>query len=70
MKEVVEQALQTGQWVTRLDDAQLAWSRARTTQYLDTLMSAGHSDPDRLAEFACAYLREMHEGHDPRFTGC
>ncbi len=70
MREVVEQALQTSEWATRLDDAQLARSRQKITQYIDTLVSAGHNDPDRLAEYACAYLRQMHEAHDPRFTGC
>jgi hypothetical protein len=39
-------------------------------QYIDTLISAGHNDPLQLTEYARAYLKEMHEGRDPRFTGC
>jgi hypothetical protein len=33
-------------------------------------MSAGQRDPYRLTEYAYAYLKELHEGPDPRFTGC
>ncbi|MGA7807163.1 hypothetical protein [Bradyrhizobium sp.] len=56
--------------IDRLDAAQLAHSRARIEQYLDKLMSAGQDDPIQLTEYARAYLKELHEGPDPRFTGC
>ena len=53
-----------------MDSAELARSRDRITSYLDKLMSAGQADPNQLTEYARAYLKEMYEGPDPRFTGC
>lgn len=70
MKEIIDQALGTYELAARMDAAQVAQSRERMAQYIDTLISAGHNDPLQLAEYARAYLKEMHEGRDPRFTGC
>jgi len=44
--------------------------RAKIGQYLATLSAAGHSDPEELARYGLAYLRSLHEGPDPRYTGC
>jgi len=52
-----------------MDAAQVALSRERVTRYIDSLISAGQRDPLRLMEYARAYLKEIHEGPDPRFTG-
>jgi hypothetical protein len=35
-----------------------------------SLASAGQSDAQQLAVYGLAYLKELHEGPDPRFTGC
>ena len=70
MSEIVDRALGTYEWIDRLDAAQVAHSRARIEQYLNKLMSAGQDDPNQLTEYARAYLKELHEGPDPRFTGC
>jgi hypothetical protein len=70
MNEIVDQALKTYELTSLMDDGQLAVSRERISSYVGKLMSAGQSDPDQLTEFARAYLKEMHEGRDPRFTGC
>jgi len=70
VKDVIDQALGTYELASKLDAAQVAQSRERMTQYIDTLISAGQTDPGQLAEYARAYLKEMHEGRDPRFTGC
>jgi hypothetical protein len=32
--------------------------------------SAGQFDAQQLAMYGLAYLKELHEGSDPRFTGC
>jgi len=53
-----------------MDPTELAQSRDRIMRYLDKLISAGQEDPHRLTEYARAYLKEMYEGPDPRFTGC
>lgn len=68
--EIVEQALGTYELTSKLDAAELAQSRDRITRYLDTLVAAGRDDPNQLTEYARAYLKEMYEGPDPRFTGC
>lgn len=70
MHEIVEQALGTYELASKLDAAQLAKSRDKITRYLDTLVAAGRDDPGQLSEYARAYLKEMFEGPDPRFTGC
>jgi hypothetical protein len=53
-----------------MDPERVALSRIRVAQYLDKLASAGQADLIQLTEYACAYLKELHEGPDPRFTGC
>ena len=69
MREVIEQALRSYELTDAMDAAQVARSRERVTRYIDSLISAGQSDPLRLCEYARAYLKELHEGPDPRFTG-
>ena len=44
--------------------------RVKVSQYLEKLSSAGHSDADELTFYGLAYLRILHEGPDPRYTGC
>lgn len=70
MKDIIDQALRTYVLAGKMNAAQVARSRERMTQYIDTLISAGQNDPLQLIEYAHAYLKEMHEGRDPRFTGC
>jgi hypothetical protein len=70
VKEIIDQALGTYELAGRMDAAQVEQSRERMTHYIDTLISAGQNDPLQLTEYARAYLKEMHEGRDPRFTGC
>jgi hypothetical protein len=44
--------------------------RVKVSQYLEKLSSAGHSDAEELTFYGLAYLRILHEGPDPRYTGC
>jgi hypothetical protein len=44
--------------------------RMKVSQYLEKLSSAGHSDAEELTFYGLAYLRILHEGPDPRYTGC
>jgi hypothetical protein len=37
---------------------------------IESLASAGQRDAEQLAIYGLAYLTELHEGADPRFTGC
>lgn len=70
MKDVVDQILDTYELTRSLDPARLSDSRLRITRYIESLASAGQSDAQQLAIYGLAYLTEMHEGPDPRFTGC
>jgi hypothetical protein len=44
--------------------------RVKVGQYLEKLSSAGHSDTEKLTYYGLAYLRILHDGPDPRYTGC
>jgi hypothetical protein len=54
-------------WPERLGREEI---RVKVGQYLEKLSSAGHSDAEELAFFGLTYLRILHEGPDPRYTGC
>jgi streptomycin 6-kinase len=70
VREIVDRALGAYEGTSKMDPTELAQSRDRIMRYLDKLISAGQEDPHRLTEYARAYLKEMYEGPDPRFTGC
>ena len=70
MKEIVDKALESYEFISQLDPERVALSRAMVAQYLDKLASAGQADLHQLTEYARAYVKELHEGPDPRFTGC
>jgi hypothetical protein len=70
MNEIADRALDTYELIGELDAARVALSRDRVIRYIEKLASAGHNDTHQLAEYALAYLKELHEGPDPRFTGC
>jgi hypothetical protein len=47
-----------------------ARSREKIAGYIATLSSAGQHDARVLAECGLAYLKELHEGRDRRYSGC
>jgi hypothetical protein len=67
MDEVVDRVLKTYGLNRELDPAQVAQSREKTIQYIDKLAAAGKNDAGQLAEYALAYLKELHEGLYPQF---
>jgi hypothetical protein len=70
LNEIVDRALESYELFRQMDAERIALSREKITQYIGKLTSAGRVDPHQLIECAHAYLRELHEGRDPRFTGC
>jgi hypothetical protein len=71
MKHVIDRILSTYQLMRPLDPDRVSDSRQRITRYIESLASAGQSDPQQLAVYGLAYLKELHaEKRDPRFTGC
>jgi hypothetical protein len=70
MNEIVDRVLETYELTRELDAERLAQSKEKISRYIDKLASAGQNDTNQLAVYALAYLKELHEGPDPRFTGC
>lgn len=70
MNDVVERILRTYNLIHPLDEPELAESREKMNGYLAKLAAAGQTDTHQLAVFGLAYLKELHEGPNPRFTGC
>jgi hypothetical protein len=70
MNDLVDRILTTYQ-LTRAQDGELvADSRRKITGYIESLAAAGQRDFKQLTVYGLAYLKELHEGRDPRFTGC
>jgi hypothetical protein len=44
-------------------------TRAKVSQYLAKLSSAGHSNVEELTFYGLTYLRVLQEGPHPRYTG-
>jgi glycerol-3-phosphate dehydrogenase len=70
MNDVIDRILSTYQLMRPLDHDRVSDSRQRITRYIESLASAGQSDAQQLAVYGLAYLKELHEKRDPRFTGC
>ncbi len=70
MDAVVDRILYTYQLKRALDPERVTDSRRKIGAYLESLASAGQRDLKKLTIFGLAYLTELNEGPDPRFTGC
>ena len=70
MKDVVKSIMKTYHSMCPLDAEQGADLRKKITRYIETLATAGQRDAEQLTIYGLAYLTELHEGQDPRFTGC
>jgi hypothetical protein len=70
MDDVIERVINTYSLIRPLDPPELIRSREKISGYLEKLSAAGHKDAHQLAVFGLAYLRELYEGPNPRYTGC
>ena len=70
MIDVVDRILSTYQLMWPLDAERATDSRQKISQYIENLTSAGQRDSEQLTVYGLAYLTELHEGQDPRVTGC
>ena len=70
MNDVVDRILTTYQLIRPLDAVQISDSKRKIARYIESLASSGQSDAQQLTVYGLAYLKELHEGRDPRFTGC
>ena len=70
MNDIVERILDAYQLKRPLDAERVADSRRKISRYLESLASGGQRDSRRLTIYGLAYLTELNEGRDPRFSGC
>ena len=70
MDEVVDRVIHTFGMMRNLDEASLREARESVDNYITTLSSAGETDPQRLAVFGLAYLRNRDHGSRLEYTGC
>lgn len=70
MNDVIERVLSTYNLIHPLDEPALTESREKINGYIAKLTAAGQNDAHQLAVFGLAYLKELHEGPNPRYTGC
>jgi hypothetical protein len=70
MKEVVDRVLRKYALMRTLDETGAAEARVKIGRYIETLATAGQKDTRQLTKYGLAYVKELHNGHDPRFTGC
>ena len=70
MNDVVDRIFKAYQLKRPLDAERVADSRHRIGRYIESLASAGQRDARKLTIYGLAYLTELNEGRDTRFTGC
>jgi hypothetical protein len=70
MNDVVDRILNDYLVTHSLDAERVADSMRKIRGYLETLATAGQHDTIQLTAYGLAYLKVLHEGRDPRFTGC
>lgn len=70
MNEVIDRVFATYNMIRPLRPSEMDDSRQRVSGYLAKLSAAGQTDEHELAVYALAYLKELHEGPNPRFSGC
>jgi hypothetical protein len=70
MDEAVDRVMASYENLPALERLGREEIRMKVGQYLEKLSSAGHRDADELTIYGLAYLRILHEGPDPRYTGC
>lgn len=70
MTDIVDLILSTYKRRRPLVADRVEASRPKIAGYIDSLTSAGQRDVRKLTIYGLAYLEELFEGRDPRFTGC
>ena len=70
MNDAVDRVMASYEKLPAIEGLGLEEIRVKVGQYLAKLSSAGHSETEELIHYGLAYLRILHEGPDPRYTGC
>jgi hypothetical protein len=69
-EDVVERILLNYQFMRKIDSDRLEASREKIAAYIEKLNAARQFDAHQLTMYGLAFLRELHEGRDKRFSGC
>jgi hypothetical protein len=69
MNEIVDCVMRSARTasISNLSPTEL---RNKVGGYVELLTSAGKRDPEELTNLAIAYLHDIIDGPDPRYTGC
>jgi hypothetical protein len=69
MKEIIDRVMRSARTnsITNFSQMEL---RNKVDSYVNLLASAGKRDSDELINLGIAYLREIIDGPDSRYTGC
>ena len=70
MDEVVDRILLNYQLMRKMDADRVEASREKIAAYIAKLNTARQFDAHQLTMYGLAYLKELHEGRDTRFSGC
>ena len=68
--DVVERILLNYQLMRKIDSDRVEASREKIAAYIEKLNIARQFDAHQLTMYGLAYLKELHEGRDKRFSGC
>lgn len=70
LEDVVDRIIHTFGMMRNLDEDELKEARESVDTYIETLSSAGETDPQRLMVCGLTYLRNRLEEPSAKFTGC
>ena len=70
MNDVVDRVMSFYEKLPAIEGVGREEIRVKVGQYFAKLSSAGHNETEELIHYGLAYLRILHEGPDPRYTGC
>jgi hypothetical protein len=70
MDDVVDRILLSYQLMRKMDADRVEASREKITAYIAKLNIARQFDAHQLTMYGLAYLKEVHEGRDKRYSGC
>jgi hypothetical protein len=70
MDDVVDRILLNYQLMQKMDADRVEASRDKIAAYIAKLNIARQFNAHQLTMYGLAYLKELHEGCDTRFSGC
>jgi hypothetical protein len=69
MKEIIDRVMRTAR-ASSISNPSRTELRNKVGNYVELLSSAGKRDPEELTHLGIAYLDDIIDGPDSRYTGC